>query len=65
VGERPVFVVGEGSAAVSDETLLATLRGRAPSWWIPDAVVRVPRMPLSPTGKLDKRALRRLHGSEA
>jgi fatty-acyl-CoA synthase len=64
-GERPVLVVEEGGAAVSDEALLATLRDRVPSWWIPDAIVRVPRMPLSPTGKIDKLMLRRLYGSEA
>jgi 3-(methylthio)propionyl---CoA ligase len=58
-GERPVLVVElRSSAAVDDERLLAPLRGKVPTWWIPDEVVRVPRMPLSPTGKIDKRGLR-------
>ena len=34
--------------------MLAPLRGKVAPWWIPDAVIRVPRMPLSPTGKIDK-----------
>jgi fatty-acyl-CoA synthase len=58
-GERPVLVVElRTSAIVDDDRLLAPLRGKVPTWWIPDAVVRVPRMPLSPTGKIDKRGLR-------
>jgi fatty-acyl-CoA synthase len=58
-GERPVLVVElRSSATVDDDSLLAPLRGRVPSWWIPDEVVRVPRMPLSPAGKIDKRGLR-------
>jgi len=65
-GERPVLVVEtRATAAIGDDALLAPLRGSVPSWWIPDAVVRVPRMPLSPTGKIDKMALRRLHGAGA
>jgi len=64
-GERPVLVVEEGRTPVTDEALLAALRDRVPSWWMPDAIVRVPRMPLSPTGKIDKLTLRRLYGSGA
>jgi fatty-acyl-CoA synthase len=63
-GERPVLVVElRASATVTDDTLLAPLRGKVPPWWIPDDVVRVPRMPLSPTGKIDKPGLRRLYGA--
>ena len=58
-GERPVLVVElRASATVDDDHLLAPLRGKVPTWWIPDAIVRVPRMPLSPTGKIDKHGLR-------
>jgi len=64
-GERPVLVVETRAANIGDDALLAPLQGHVPSWWIPDAVVRVPRMPLSPTGKIDKTALRRLHGAGA
>jgi fatty-acyl-CoA synthase len=38
------------------------LRGRVASWWIPDAVVRVPSMPLAATGKIDKIRLRAAFG---
>ena len=58
-GERPILVVQtRGAAEISDEALLAPLRGKVASWWIPDAVIRVPRMYLSPTGKIDKVRLR-------
>ncbi len=62
-GERPVLVVEfrEGED-MSDEALLAALRGRVASWWIPDTVVRLPAMPLAPTGKIDKLRLRHDHG---
>jgi fatty-acyl-CoA synthase len=71
-GERPVLVVELRAAAaaapsdetLSDETLLAPLRGKVPTWWEPDQVVRVPRMPLSPTGKIDKLTLRKLYGED-
>jgi fatty-acyl-CoA synthase len=65
-GERPVLVVQtRDAAAPADDALLAPLRGAVPSWWIPDDVVRVPRMPLAATGKIDKMALRRLYGAGA
>ena len=65
-GERPVLIVElRASASVTDDTLLAPLRGKVPPWWIPDDVVRVPRMPLSPTGKIDKIGLRKRYGAEA
>jgi len=38
------------------------LRGRVAPWWIPDAVVRLPAMPLAATGKIDKLRLRAEHG---
>ncbi|KQU46992.1 AMP-dependent synthetase [Sphingomonas sp. Leaf339] len=59
-GERPVLVVElrDGGEDVSDEALLGALRGRVASWWIPDTVVRLPAMPLAPTGKIDKLRLR-------
>jgi len=58
-GERPVLVVemSEG-AELSDEALLAPLRDRVASWWIPDEVVRMARLPLAGTGKIDKLRLR-------
>lgn len=58
-GERPILLVEMREAhAVSDEDLIAPLKGRVPTWWMPDEVVRLPRMPLAATGKIDKRKLR-------
>ncbi len=65
-GERPVLVVEvrEGHA-IGDEDLVGLLRGRVPSWWLPDAVIRLPRLPLAATGKIDKRKLRALFGDDS
>lgn len=58
-GERPILLVQlREDQDISDHDLLASLRGRVASWWIPDAVVRVPSMPLASTGKIDKIRLR-------
>lgn len=58
-GERPILLVELREAqVVTDEELVAPLRGRVPSWWMPDAVVRLATMPLAATGKIDKRKLR-------
>jgi fatty-acyl-CoA synthase len=62
-GERPVLLVEtRASASISDAALLTALHGKVPSWWIPDEVIRVPRMHLSPTGKIDKARLRVEYG---
>ena len=61
-GERPVLVV-ETHAPINDEALLAPLRGKVAPSWIPDEIIRVPRMYLSPTGKIDKVRLRMEYGS--
>lgn len=58
-GERPILLVELREAqAVSDEDLVAPLKGRVPTWWMPDEVVRLAQMPLAATGKIDKRKLR-------
>lgn len=62
-GERPLLLVEMQDDALSDEDLLAPLHGRVASWWIPDAIVRLPAMPLAPTGKIDKNSLRSQYGS--
>jgi len=65
-GERPILLVEmRGDQQISDEALLAPLQGRVASWWIPDAVFRLPRMPLAPTGKIDKMTLRSQFGGGA
>jgi len=58
-GERPLLLVElREDQDISDAELLEALRGRVASWWIPDAVVRLPDMPLASTGKIDKLKLR-------
>jgi fatty-acyl-CoA synthase len=37
---------------------LALLQPRVAKWWLPDEVWFVERIPLGPTGKIDKKALR-------
>ena len=62
-GERPVLLVELIKASgLSDEALLAPLRGQVASWSIPDEVVRLRDMPVGPTGKIDKVRLRAEHG---
>jgi fatty-acyl-CoA synthase len=63
-GERPVLLVElREQETLSDETILAALRGQVASWWIPDAVIRLEQMPLASTGKIDKMRLRAKYGS--
>lgn len=61
-GERPVLLVETANGAISDEELLAPLREGVASWWIPDAIIRLDRMPLAATGKIDKIQLRADYG---
>jgi fatty-acyl-CoA synthase len=62
-GERPVLLVQlRNGGEISDEALLAPLRGKVAPWWIPDEVIRVERMHLAPTGKIDKVRLRTEYG---
>ncbi|HEX5184388.1 MAG TPA: AMP-binding protein [Allosphingosinicella sp.] len=62
-GERPILIVEPRKGAeISDESLIDALRTRVPSWWLPDAIVRVAAMPLAMTGKIDKQRLRAEHG---
>lgn len=58
-GERPLLVI-EPSAGpgIEDAALLDALRGRIANWWLPDTIIRVGRMPLASTGKIDKIRLR-------
>jgi fatty-acyl-CoA synthase len=63
-GERPILLVElRENNDISDQDLLAPLRGRVASWWIPDDVVRLKAMPLAATGKIDKTRLRQIYGS--
>lgn len=62
--ERPILLVEmRDGMDLSDQALLETLRGQVASWWVPDAVVRLPAMPLASTGKIDKLKLRATYGA--
>ncbi len=62
-GERPVLLVEmRKDEELTDQQLLEPLKGRVASWWIPDAVVRLPKMPTAATGKVDKMRLRSQFG---
>ncbi len=62
-GERPLLLVELREAGeVTDEALLAPLKGKVAPWWIPDGVVRLSSMPLAATGKIDKIRLRSEYG---
>lgn len=56
--ERPVliFEAHEG-ASVAPDQLRAFLAGKIVNWWMPDAVIEAP-VPLTSTGKIDKKSLR-------
>ncbi len=62
-GERPILLVElRKDQDLSDRELLEPLRGRVAPWWIPDQVVRLPKMPTAATGKVDKLMLRSQYG---
>ncbi|HEY0940989.1 MAG TPA: AMP-binding protein [Steroidobacter sp.] len=62
-GERPILLVElRENQSISDEDLLAALRGQVAPWWLPDAVYRLSSMPLAATGKIDKMRLRLEYG---
>jgi fatty-acyl-CoA synthase len=58
-GERPILLVQlrEGCEASPGE-FRDFLKGKIASWWMPDDVLFVPEIPLSATGKIDKKRIR-------
>lgn len=57
--ERPILIVEpQAGAEISREIILEYLRPRVAKWWLPDDVVFVEEMPLTPTGKIRKQSLR-------
>jgi fatty-acyl-CoA synthase len=60
-GERPVVVVttSPGHDTLTLERLREALATRFQTWQIPDAVIELDEMPLTSTGKIDKKTLRR------
>ena len=62
-GERPILLVEmRKNEDLADEELLASLDGQVAPWWIPEEVVRLEKMPVAPTGKVDKLRLRSQYG---
>ncbi len=61
--ERPLLLVQlkEGETGTRDE-FLRFLEGRIAKWWTPDDVLFVEAIPLGATGKIDKKALRKVYG---
>ena len=62
-GERPILLVEmRQDGQLTDAELLASLNGRIASWWMPEEVVRLEKMPVAATGKVDKLRLRSQYG---
>lgn len=62
-GERPILLVEmRRDEELTDAELLAPLKGKVASWWIPDEIVRLAKMPTASTGKVDKMRLRSQYG---
>jgi len=51
------YVVGVGGERVPTEKLLTPLREQLPGYLVPDVVVGLPSLPVSPNGKIDRVAL--------
>jgi len=61
--ERPLLlVVLKPGASLRAEDLLAFFEGKVARYWVPDAVVFLDDMPLTATGKMQKRTLRDRYG---
>jgi fatty-acyl-CoA synthase len=57
--ERPLAcVVAKAGRTVTKEEILEHLKGRFPSWWMPDEVVFIAEVPKTSVGKFDKKVLR-------
>lgn len=52
-GERVVAVVATGGAALTAEELRSAVRGRLAGYKVPRAVILLPALPRTPTGKLE------------
>ncbi len=51
------YVVADGEAAIGPEELRAALQAQLPDYMVPAQVMVLTRMPLTPNGKLDRKAL--------
>ena len=63
-GERPVAVVIlKPGASATEQDIIKHLEkfleaGKIPKWWLPDRVIFVQQLPLTGTGKIDKKVLK-------
>ena len=58
-GERPIlFVKVKAGQSVGSDEILHFLSTQMAKWWVPDQIVFVDDIPLGPTGKIDKKAMR-------
>jgi fatty-acyl-CoA synthase len=58
-GERPVLIFeARKDHSIESERVRQALRGAVPDWWLPEKIIRIERMPLAATGKIDKVRLR-------
>jgi len=65
-GERPVLAVRRRDGiGVTEQELLDWLRPKLPKWWLPDAVIFLPELPQTATGKVRKADLRAILASSA
>jgi 3-(methylthio)propionyl---CoA ligase len=61
--ERPLLIIeAHDGAALDRETVLAFLTPRIAKWWLPEDVVFA-EVPLTATGKIDKKRLRQAHAA--
>ncbi|RSN17546.1 non-ribosomal peptide synthetase [Streptomyces sp. WAC 05977] len=51
------YVVGTGGERVPAERILTPLRAQLPGYLVPDVIVGLPSLPVSPNGKIDRVAL--------
>jgi fatty-acyl-CoA synthase len=64
-GERPLLVVvAKEGRTIEPESVLAHMRGKVASWWLPEEISIVGELPHTATGKLDKVKLRERFGSK-
>ena len=66
--ERPVaFIKSEIDFNVVKQDIIKTLNtlineNRMPKWWMPDEFLPIDEMPMTGTGKIDKKELRKIVG---